>query len=95
MCGDLAFWELLSYLVTAIGLPLAIFTFWKEQRKERENEDEETYQLLSDAYANFLRLVLENSDLQRLHARMVPAPGLLLDVAAAARGRAGGRSSGS
>ena len=39
---DSAFWELLSYLVTVIGLPLAIFTFWKEQRKERENEDEET-----------------------------------------------------
>jgi hypothetical protein len=39
---DLASWELLSYLVTVIGLPLAIFTFWTEQRKERENEDEET-----------------------------------------------------
>ena len=31
------FWEFLSYLVTVIGLPLAIFTYWKEQRKEREN----------------------------------------------------------
>jgi hypothetical protein len=57
-------WELLSYVVTVIALPLAIFTFWKEQRKERENEDEETYQLLSDAYTDFLKLVMENPDLQ-------------------------------
>ena len=50
----LQWWELLSYVVTVIGLPLAIFTFWQEKRKERENEDEETYQLLSDAYTDFL-----------------------------------------
>ena len=60
----LEIWELLSYIVTVVGLPLAIFTFWQEQRKERENEDEETYQLLSDAYADFLKLVLANPDLQ-------------------------------
>ena len=57
-------WELLSYVVTVVGFPLAIFTFWQQQRKERENEDEETYQLLSDAYADFLKLVLDNPDLQ-------------------------------
>jgi hypothetical protein len=62
--GALEFWELLSYVVTVIALPLAIFTFWQEQRKERENEDEETYQLLSDAYTDFLKLVLANPDLQ-------------------------------
>ena len=60
----LEYWELLSYIVTVVGLPLAIFTFWQEQRKERENEDEETYQLLSDAYNDFLKLVMENPDLQ-------------------------------
>jgi len=57
-------WELLSYIVTVVGLPLAIYTFWQEQRKERENEDEETYQLLSDGYTDFLKLVMENPDLQ-------------------------------
>lgn len=60
----LEIWELLSYIVTVVGLPLAIFTFWQEQRKERENEDEETYQVLSDAYTDFLKLVMENPDLQ-------------------------------
>lgn len=57
-------WELASHIVTVVGLPLAIFVFLFEQRKARENEDEEAYQLLSDAYTDFLKLVLENPDLQ-------------------------------
>ena len=60
----LEFWELMSYVVTVIALPLAVYTFWAEQRKERENEEEETYQLLSDAYTEFLKIVLANPDLQ-------------------------------
>ncbi len=43
-------WELFSYVVTVIGFPLAIFVFAYEQRRERENEDESVYQLLSDNY---------------------------------------------
>ena len=65
-------WELMSYIVTVVGLPLAIFTFWQEQRKERENEDEETYQLLSDAYTDFLKLVMENPDLQLRSRQAAP-----------------------
>lgn len=57
-------WELLSYIVTVIGLPMAIAIFIYEQRKERDNEDEEVYQLLSDAYHDFLKLVLSNPDLK-------------------------------
>jgi hypothetical protein len=57
-------WELLSYVVTVIGLPLAIFVFIYEQRKERENEDEEVYQLLSDNYQDFLKIALSNPDLR-------------------------------
>ena len=58
------FWQLLANVVTVFGLPLAIFTFMLEQRKERENEDEEVYQLLSDAYIDFLKLVLEHPELK-------------------------------
>ena len=57
-------WELLSYVVTVVGLPLAIFVFLYEQRKERENEDEEVYQLVSDNYQDFLKIALEHPDLQ-------------------------------
>ena len=35
-----------------------------QQRKERENEEEEAYQRLSDAYNHFLAVVLANADLQ-------------------------------
>jgi hypothetical protein len=35
---DLETWELLSYIVTVVGLPFAIGVFLFDQRKERENE---------------------------------------------------------
>lgn len=57
-------WELASYVVTVIGLPLAIFVFFFEQRKERDNEEEEVYQLLSDNYQDFLKVALDNPDLR-------------------------------
>ena len=57
-------WELMSYVVTVIGLPLAIAVFFLEKRKERENEEEEVYQLLSDNYQDFLKIALENPDLR-------------------------------
>mgnify|MGYP001099844233 CR=1 FL=1 len=56
--------EFLSYLVTVIGLPLAIGVFVHEQRKERRNEEEEIYQRLSDDYQDFLKLALEHADLK-------------------------------
>ncbi len=57
-------WELLSYIVTVFGLPLAIFAYLLEQRKERDNEEEEVHQLLSEAYTDFLKLVMANPDLK-------------------------------
>ncbi len=65
-------WELWSYVVTVVGLPFAIAVFVWEQRKERAAEDEEVYQRLSDEYAEFLKLVLQNSDLHLTAARIHP-----------------------
>ncbi len=64
--------EALSYLVTIVGFPFAIYVFLKEQRKERQNDDEELYLQLSDEYAKFLQLVLNNADLQLITRRSVP-----------------------
>jgi hypothetical protein len=64
-------WEFLSYVVTVVGLPLAIAVYLYEQRKERANEEEAVYQLLSDNYQDFLRVVLEHPDL-RLFSSPVP-----------------------
>jgi len=84
-------WELLSYVVTVVGLPLAILVFVYERRNERANEEEETYQVLSDNYQDFLKVVLENSDLklfsstprnlnEEQHERMMLILGMLISL---------------
>ena len=65
-------WELLSYVVTVVGLPLAICVFLYEQRRERENEEEEVYQLLSDNYQEFLKVALDNPDLRLFSTERAP-----------------------
>lgn len=59
----LEYWELASYVVTVFGFPFALAVFMLEQKKERENEDDEIYQKLSDEYAEFSILLLKNADL--------------------------------
>ena len=66
--------ELASYAVTVIGLPFAVWVFYLQQRKERENEEEEAYQLLADAYTEFLKVVLNNSDLHLRTSSALPNP---------------------
>ena len=66
-------WEMMSYVVTVIGLPLAIAVFLFEQQKERENEEEEVYQLLSDNYQDFLKVALENPDLRPFSKDATPS----------------------
>jgi hypothetical protein len=61
---DLQSWELLSYVVTVLGLPCAILVYVLDQRRERQNEEEEIYQKLSDEYSELLQLLLANADLQ-------------------------------
>ena len=61
---DAGIWEVASYVVTVVGLPLAIAVFLVEQRRERRNEEDEVYQLLSNAYNDFLRVVIDNPDLR-------------------------------
>jgi len=62
----------LSYIVTAIGFPIAILVFLYEQKKERDNEEEEVYQLLSDNYQDFLKVALDHSDLRLFSAEQTP-----------------------
>lgn len=66
--------EIASYAVTVVGLPFAVWVFWWERRKELENEEEEAYQHLADAYNEFLKIVLANSDHQLRTASALPNP---------------------
>jgi hypothetical protein len=59
-------WELLSYIVTVLGLPIAMAVFLYEKRKERQAEEEEVYEALAGSYQDFLRLALENPELRLL-----------------------------
>jgi hypothetical protein len=67
--------EALSYVVTILGFPAAIFVFLYEQRQRHANEESELHRNLSEEYDNFLRLVLDNADLLLLK-RSVPPPDL-------------------
>ncbi|MDI6746269.1 MAG: hypothetical protein QMD17_03905 [Rhodocyclaceae bacterium] len=58
--------EAASYVVTVIGLPLAIGVYLYEQRRDRQNDEEEIFLRLSDEYADFMRLVIDNADLRLL-----------------------------
>jgi hypothetical protein len=67
-------WELASFIVTVLGLPLAIGIFLWQERKERANEEEEGYQMLSNAYNDFLKVVLAHPDLQLRANTPLPNP---------------------
>jgi hypothetical protein len=58
------FWQLLGNIVTVFGLPLAIWVFAYQRRRDRESAEEAVFVSLSDAYLDFLRLVIANPDLQ-------------------------------
>jgi hypothetical protein len=58
--------EAASYLVTVVGLPFAIGVYVLDQRRERQNDEEEIFLRLSDEYADFMRLVIDNADLHLL-----------------------------
>ena len=63
---SLEVWEMLSYIVTVVGLPFALYVFLQEEKKERLNEQEEIYQKLADEYAEFSKILIDNADLQLL-----------------------------
>ena len=61
--------EVSFYTVETFALPFAIIVFAIERRKQRQGDEEELYQRLSDEYMNFLKLVLDNADLQLLNQK--------------------------
>jgi len=70
---NLELWELLSYIVTVVGLPLAILVFAMEKRKERQNEEDAVYESISEKYQEFLKVVLDHPDLHLFSMTKTPA----------------------
>lgn len=66
--------EALSYLVTILGFPTAIYVIVREERLRRTNEVNELHRNLSEEYDTFLRLVMDNSDLLLMSRSSLPEP---------------------
>lgn len=66
--SDLTFlewWEFLSYIATVVGIPMAIFIFFFEERKERRAEQEEIYDTLMEHYNRILDRLFEHPEIDR------------------------------
>lgn len=61
--APLEFMELLSYVATVVGIPLAIATFMLQEKKERQNEQEEIYDKLMAHYAEIQSKLFEYPEL--------------------------------
>lgn len=66
--------EGLSYLVTILGFPAAIFVIVREERLRRANEEHELHRSLSKEYDDFLRMVMDNADLLLMSQQQLPEP---------------------
>jgi len=61
----LEFFEFLSYVATVVGIPLAIFAYMMEEKKERLSEQEEIYDKLMDHYDDILARLFEHPDIDQ------------------------------
>jgi hypothetical protein len=68
--------EFSFYFVETFALPFAIIVYLYDKRKQRQADEEELYQELGDQYLSFLKLVLDNADLQLLRKHPEPGPEL-------------------
>lgn len=59
----LQFFEFLSYVATALGIPIAIFAYLKAKSSERREREYETYHALDEKYLDYLQLCVENPKL--------------------------------
>lgn len=59
----LEFMEFLSYVATVVGIPLAIFMFVLQEKKERQNEQEEIYDKLMGHYTVIQEKLFDHPEL--------------------------------
>lgn len=57
--------ELLSYIATVIGIPLAIVMFMTQEDKERQAEQEEIYDKLMEHYSNIQDKLFEYPEIDQ------------------------------
>jgi len=52
--------SLAANLATFLGVPFALFVWWRDRRNVRETRENNTYQALQQQYQEFLRLCFDN-----------------------------------
>jgi hypothetical protein len=55
---------ILANVATFLGIPVAIFIFLRDRRQTLQAREQETFRLLQEEYGSFLRLCLDNPELQ-------------------------------
>jgi hypothetical protein len=55
--------EALSYLVTILGVPGAVYLFWNELRQQRRARESEAYNTLAEKYGEYIKLCLDRPEL--------------------------------
>jgi hypothetical protein len=55
--------EVLAYLATIIGIPIAIAVFWHEKRKDRIQRERETFAEANGRYIEYLSMCLDHPEL--------------------------------
>lgn len=61
----LQWFECLSYVATIVGIPLALWVFVYEEKKERQAEQEEIYDKLMDHYDDILGRLFEHPEIDQ------------------------------
>jgi hypothetical protein len=68
--------EMLSYLATILGIPIAILLYMNEKRKERLEREYGTYHALDEKYLEYLNLCIDNPDLDLYYLPLDKRPKL-------------------
>ncbi|AFL79813.1 hypothetical protein Aeqsu_0299 [Aequorivita sublithincola DSM 14238] len=55
--------EIVGIIVTILGVPVAIYVFLAEKKRERLDRENGTYSTLDDRYIEFLKICLDHSEL--------------------------------
>lgn len=62
--------ELLSYVATVVGIPLALYVFIVQERKERQSEQQEIYDQMMEHYARIQDKLFQHPEIDNHDAPM-------------------------
>jgi len=56
--------DIITSFVTITGIPIGIYVYYSNKKKERKQKELEVYNSLDDKYIDFLKLCVEHTDLK-------------------------------